>query len=208
MHIELIDLLRCTRKHEEAHLVAVFHRVENRDVIDATLGCAVCGASFPLRKGVAFFSFARETEDASLRTSVDPDPDAAVRLAAYLDLTSPGLIVAVAQTWEIAFEELAALAQPRIFGLTRSPKVNQPSAAAWLRTADVLPLASHAIDGISLDGEFADPAMISEAYRVLKPGRRIVAPADAILPEGFREIARDDTYVVAERIPELIRLTR
>jgi uncharacterized protein YbaR (Trm112 family) len=207
MHIELIDFLRCTHKHEDSHLVAVFHRVDNREVIDATLGCPVCGASFPLRNGVAAFAPADE-QPRRLRADVDADPDAAVRLAAFLGLTLPGLLIVMTQTQENNFVDLVAIAQPRIFALTRHDDVIDPTAAAWLRIADVIPVASHSIDGIVLNRDFAQPATISEAHRLLKPGRRLVAPPDTILSEGFREIARDDTYVVAERMPELIKLGR
>jgi uncharacterized protein YbaR (Trm112 family) len=208
MHIELIDLLRCTHKHPDTHLVAVFHRIENRDVIHATLGCPVCGASFPLRNGVAMFASESGKVAAGKIAARLGGPDAAVRLAAYLDLTSPGLVVVIAETWDAALPELMAMAQPRLFGLTRDFEVADPAAAAWLQVASVIPLASHSVDGIALGREFADPPMISEAHRVLRPGRRLVAPAQSVLSEGFRELARDEAHVVAERMPELIRLSR
>lgn len=208
MHIELIDLLRCTRKHEETHLVAVFHRVVNRDVIDATLGCPVCGASYPLRNGVAMFGSESGKVGAGKVTPRADGGDVAVRLAAYLDLMSPSLVVMIAETWDAAVPGLTSIAQPRIFGLTRALEVADPGAAAWLQVAAVIPLASHSVDGIALGSDFADPGMLAEAHRVLRPGRRLVAPADSVLSAGFRELARDEAHVVAERMPELIRLSR
>jgi hypothetical protein len=207
MHIELIELLRCTNSHEDAHLVAVFHRVENRDVIDATLGCPVCGASFQLRNGVALFGSSQKSSSEVLIRG-EPAADLAVRLAAFLDLTSLGLTVALAETWGQSFGELTAIARPRLFGLTRRAEVDDQAGAAWLQVDVAIPLASNSLDGIALDGDFADAGTISEAHRVLRPGRRLVAPASSTLSDGFRELARDVTHVVAERMPELVRLSR
>jgi uncharacterized protein YbaR (Trm112 family) len=206
MHIELIDLLRCPNKHDDSHLVAVFHRVENRDVIDATLGCPVCGAQFALRGGVALFGV--PPGDSQSGGIAEEYPDSALRLAAYLDLISPGLTIVIAKRWSNALPELAIIAHPRVFGLTRRNEVKTTENAAWLQITDAIPLASNSVDGIALDEDFAQSGIISEAERVLRPGRRIVVPADTKLPNGFREIARDASWVVAERMPELIRLSR
>jgi len=206
MHIELIDILRCPRDHQESPLVAVFHRVENRDVIDANLGCPICGAKFPIRNGIARFAPENETRESG---STNPaEDDEAVRLAAYLNLATPGLLVVICDSWKSAFADLAAMAQPRIVGLTRKSTPGGSEDVAWLQIADRVPLAPQSADAVAIDGDFATASGIAESHRILRPGGRLLAPADVTLSGGFRELARDDRYVVAERIPELIRLSR
>ena len=55
MHIELIDLLRCPREHEETWLVAAFTRIQDRVVSEGRLGCPVCSAAYPIESGIANF---------------------------------------------------------------------------------------------------------------------------------------------------------
>lgn len=56
MHLELVDLLRCPKPHTTSVLVAAANRVEQRFVIDGTLGCPECLAEYPIENGVAMFA--------------------------------------------------------------------------------------------------------------------------------------------------------
>ena len=56
MFIELIDLLRCTKPHDETWLVAAFNTVSNRFVQEGKLGCPTCSAEYWIRDGVGDFS--------------------------------------------------------------------------------------------------------------------------------------------------------
>ena len=55
MFVELIELLRCPRPHEEAQLVASASRTEARHIVEGLLGCPVCGAEFRIVNGVVVF---------------------------------------------------------------------------------------------------------------------------------------------------------
>jgi hypothetical protein len=52
---------------------------------------------------------------------------------------------------------------------------------------------------VALDSATADVARLDAAVRALRPRGRLVAPADAPLPGGVAELARDAEHWVAER---------
>jgi hypothetical protein len=56
----------------------------------------------------------------------------------------------------------------------------------------------------------ATPALLRSAAQVLSAGGRLVAPADAIVPDGIRMLARDDEQWVGEReaVPVLSAIRR
>lgn len=56
MHLELVDVLRCTSRHSDSVLVAAADRIESRYVVQGVLGCPVCGREFPIVDGVTYFS--------------------------------------------------------------------------------------------------------------------------------------------------------
>src|SRR3954462_15554710 len=55
MFVEIVDALRCPRAHEESWLVLAAQRTEDRHVLEGTLGCPVCHATYPIHGGIAEF---------------------------------------------------------------------------------------------------------------------------------------------------------
>ena len=84
MFIELVDALRCPNAHEESWLVASAARMEFRHIVEGTLGCPVCKAQYPVRRGVVDF---RRAGTSTVPQHAPPDETEAARLAAFLDLT-------------------------------------------------------------------------------------------------------------------------
>ena len=206
MHIEFIELLRCPNPHEETWLVAAFHRMDGRLVIDAKLGCPVCSAEFFIRDGVAIFS-AGDGTDSTIQKPADDDT--AMRIAAFLDLTAPGKLVLLAGKEAAASEMVADLADTRVISLNR-PFGAQPreDKVAEVRAGLPIPLAAKSLDGIALDESHTTPQMLTEAARLLRARGRLVAVAGATLSPEFRELARDADHVVAEYVGELVSLRR
>jgi len=60
-----------------------------------------------------------------------------------------------------------------------------------------LPLATGAARSIALDT--SDPQRVRSAARATKIGGRVVAPASAQVPDGVRELARDERVWVGAR---------
>lgn len=214
MHIEFIDLLRCPRPHEETWLVAALHRMDGRQVVEAKLGCPVCGAEFFIRDGVAIFP-GEESGDAATIHYRSGDlsavqDDAAMRIAAFLDLTGPGKLVLLAGELATASERVSELAEARVISLNPPSRAQMPplDRVAELHTPSRIPLAAKSLDGIALDESHSTPEMLAEAAKLLRPRGRLLAGARAELSPEFRELARDPDHVVAEYVGELVTLRR
>jgi uncharacterized protein YbaR (Trm112 family) len=200
MFIELIDLLRCPREHEETWLVAAFSKMDGRFVTQGTLGCPVCNASYEIADGIARFSGEVSEAFAPSVTS-----DAVMRTAALLNLTRPGSVAVLCGDEANAAEDVSELTQCRIIALNPSAGIEDLERVATVVSVDRIPLASASVDAIAID---ACDSLMTDAVRVLRPSGRLTARADAVLPRGLREIARDDHTVVAESVGELVRLSR
>ena len=207
MHIEFIDLLRCPNAHEETWLVAALHRMDGRQVVEAKLGCPVCGAEFFIRDGVARFDGEGSTTPKDYSSSHD---DAAMRIAAFLDLTGPGKLVLLAGELAALSEQLSELADARVISLNRParPQTRTLDTVAELRVLARIPLAAKSLDGIALDESHSTAELLAEAAKLLRPRGRLVASATAGLSPEFRELGRDEHHVVAEYVGELVTLRR
>lgn len=210
MHIEFIDLLRCPRPHEDSWLIAAFERMDGRLVVDGKLGCPVCYAEYPIRAGVADFrtDFA-DSGDTPPPWHETQSEDDAMRLAAMLGLSRPGMLVLLSGSAASLSHRLAALTSVRVLNLNPNTSgIGDSDMVGSIIIDTAVPIAPRSVDGIALDAAAASPALLDEAVRVLKPGGRLAAPASTMLPVSLRELARDDTNVVAESVGELVALGR
>jgi uncharacterized protein YbaR (Trm112 family) len=197
MFIELVDVLRCPNAHDETWLVLAARRVDDRDVMEGTLGCPVCEAEFPILDGVAYFDGGSPRPTVPLAT----DEEHALRLAAQLNLSDPRgyavlvgamathgpLISAMTDVQLLLVDPPAGIAMGRgLSGLTMPP------------TSATFPLASASARGVVLDSA-TTPALTRAASNLLRTGGRLVAPVAVERPPGLSELARDDQVWVAER---------
>lgn len=201
MHIELVDVLRCPRPHDDAWLVAGIDLLRDREIVRGTLGCPVCTTEYPVRDSIVRF---RDDEPPSVRGFGD---DAAIRAAAFLDLSEPGAYATLAGEWGAHAAAVAAMTDVRVIAIN-APGTGSGNGAYGVWARDVLPLAAGSARGIALDAVHAPLAPV--AVRALRAGGRLVAPAATPLPPETRELARDADWWVAERLaaPQLVGLSR
>lgn len=201
MFIELIDALRCIRAHEDSWLVGAFDEMRGRDVVTGTLGCPVCGASYPIVDGVARFGAATPVPLEGL--VVHDTPEDALLLGALLDLTGGGGLVVLAGEWGAAAPALAKLLDEVQLLLVNPSsdalRAAEPSGASALIAPHAIPLASGTSRGVALGSATSSPPMLASAVRSLAIDGRLVAPATAPLPDGVTILARDEMRWVAER---------
>ena len=202
MYIELIDLLRCPRNHEETWLVAAFTKLSERYVEEGRLGCPVCNASYVIRGGAAIFG-ADVREDTGAVES-QPDADAAIRLAAFLNLTRPGSTVLLHGSHAALARTVSEITQSRMIALDPQFKVDDTELIATIRGDGRIPLASSSLDAVAL----SDSIHVNDVSRVLRQGGRLLAPVDVPLPAGVTELARDTQFVVAEAHGPVIPIRR
>ena len=168
MFIELTDHLRCPVEHDEAFLVLLPDRVEDRSVISGTLGCPVCDRRFTLRDGVLDTGDAPPTPDQSTRLPAEA-------LAPLVGVNGPGGYLVLVGAPAAGWREVAALV-PGV-GLVA---VNPPAGVADEPGVSVirssrLPIKTHSMRGVVLGAPFGDDERwVREAARALLPGLRVV----------------------------------
>lgn len=203
MFIELVDALRCPRTHEESWLVLAATHLEARHVRHGTLGCPVCLAEYPIRDGVADFRLADDPVLAGGRTHGEEAPSIATQvqadhLAAMLNLADASGFAVLIGDWTRLAEGLLALENPPPLLLVDPPSgIAMSPGLSGLRAGAALPLAAGAARAIAVDS--ADEQRLASAAHATRPAGRMVAPAQAGVPTGVRELVRDDTLWVGER---------
>jgi uncharacterized protein YbaR (Trm112 family) len=180
MHIEMVDLLRCPRAHAETWLVASTDRMVDRDIVDGSLGCPVCEATYPIRDGAVYFT------DAPAGRAVEaPDGEQVMRAAALLGLGEAGGVVVLEGAWAAYARPLAEVCEAHY--LLLNPTVASRGSVVY---ATGVPLGA----GVARAAAVERPD-VAAAVRV---GGRVVALAGEPVPGGVRELARDADHWVGE----------
>ncbi|MBC7896227.1 MAG: hypothetical protein H7066_12505 [Cytophagaceae bacterium] len=198
MFIELVDILRCPRAHEETWLVAAVSTFHGRHIATGSLGCPICRTEYPVADGAADFTVAGHPPDLSPRLPPSPVADDEVmRARALLDLSEAGGVVAALGTAATLAAALEDSAECTIL------QVNPSGAAtgrgvSTLWVDDRVPLAPDALRG-ALVGEDVSQILLASLVAAIRPKGRLVAPVGLPLPEGMSELARDDRQWVASR---------
>jgi uncharacterized protein YbaR (Trm112 family) len=193
--IELVESLRCPRPHEETWLVAAAQRTEGRDIVTGILGCPICGSEYPVVDGVADFAEHRRDPTPSRPDS----PAEAMRLAATLDLTDPRGFVLLTGEWGAYAHDLASIVENQILLVNPPDVVASGGGVSILRADDRLPIARGSARAAAIAAGHAD--MAAQIVEAVRSGGRVIGGSSTALPEGTRELARDEEIWVAEREP-------
>jgi uncharacterized protein YbaR (Trm112 family) len=197
MFIELIDVLRCPKVHEESWLVLASRRIDGRDVMDGVLGCPVCSAEYPIVEGVVRFA----ADSGGKALTVPSTEEEALRLAALLDLATPRGYAIITGALGNAAPYLRALTDVQLLLVNPPQEIEIGSGISGLRIDSdwtALPLAQSSARAIALD-DTTTPSQLAAALNVVRPAGRVLAPARLSLPDGASELARDDRQWLAER---------
>jgi hypothetical protein len=207
--IELIDLLRCINAHEDTWLVASFKTVSHRFVLEASLGCPNCSAEYAIHDGIADFSAgtALPSCEAERAAASHRREELATRAGAYLEATEPGATIALGGVWAYAAQDLSEMAEVRVLALNAPAEVKESQTVALVRVGSDIPVAPDSLLGVALDAWF--PAkIVASAVRAVRPGGRVVGPTNIPPPAGLAVLAHDDTYWVAQKAPDVVKLSR
>ena len=193
MFVELIETLRCPRPHEDAQLVASSTRTEARHIVDGVLGCPVCGAEFTIANGVARFG-----EQPQATQPEAPDPETAMRIAAFLELTDARGFALLCGRWGAHVDQVQRLTETQLVLVNPPSDVPADVAAGVVLTSEGMPFAAGSARALALDGP-ASSDFITSAIRAVRAGGRVLGPASLALPEDVTEIARDARMWVGEK---------
>jgi hypothetical protein len=207
--IELIDLFRCINAHEDTWLVASFKTVSSRFVIDGTLGCPICSAKYPITTGVADFAAGAELprHAAGQSAATLEREELATRAGAFLNATEPGATVILGGRWASGAQELSLIAESRVLALNAPSGVEESETVGLLLVGSEIPVAPGSVLGVALDASFPAEILVS-AVKAVRPGGRIVGPTEMPPPAELVVLAHDENYWVAEKAPEVIKLSR
>jgi hypothetical protein len=207
--IELLDLLRCINAHEDTWLVASFKTVSSRFVLDGTLGCPTCSAKYAITTGIADFSGGAELprRKAGQRASTLEREELATRAGAFLNVTEPGATVVLGGSWGSAAQELSLMSEVRVFALNPESGVEESETVGLLLVGSDIPVAPGSVLGVAIDSSFP-PGILASAVKAIRPGGRIVGPTEIPPPPDLLVLAHDENYWVAEKAPEVIKLSR
>jgi uncharacterized protein YbaR (Trm112 family) len=210
--IELVDLLRCPRPHEDTWLVAAIHERADRDIVRGVLGCPICKASYQIRDRIAIFDETAPSRPADERSAYDEsDDDMAMRCAAMLNLFDSGGAVLLAGAWARAAHALRDITPVSVLVVDAPGGLPLGNGVSALRIGDSLPVAAGALRGVALDDGRISPALMGSVARALRAGGRLIAPNSADVPRDITERARDDRHWVGEAqgpASAPVRLTR
>ena len=209
MFIELIDQLRCINAHEDTWLVASFQTVSNRFVLEGSLGCPSCSAQYSIREGIADFSagLALPSCEAERAAASHNREEHATRAGAFLDVTEPGATIVLGGIWAYAAEELSQMADVRVLALNAPAGVKESDRVGLVHVGSEIPVAPGSLLGVAFDPWF--PAkLVASAIRAVRPGGRIVGPVTIPAPAELSVLAHDETYWVAQKAPEVVKLSR
>ena len=199
MFVEIVDALRCPRDHEESWLVLAAQRTEERHVLEGTLGCPVCRAEYSIHDGIADFTDPATTRPpaAALHTPHTLPP--ADHLAAMLNLGDAQGFAVLTGAWGTRAAEMIETidAPPLLLVDPPAGVVMGHGLSGFSRGASCLSRTGAAR---AVATGATDPARVADAARVARVGGRIVAPAESRVPDGVRELARDGTVWVGERL--------
>jgi uncharacterized protein YbaR (Trm112 family) len=216
MHRDLLDALRCPAPHEESWLVAMVHRAEGPVLHDVDLACPHCQREFTVRSRVADFRLAVAAEASHVSVAGTEAPDA-LRLAALLGLSPdeqptahPILLSGVYASASHALGELARVPQVLV-NTSELPEHARRETVSVLRVGNALPLGVATLDAAALDAAHSDATFVASVVRAVRAKGRLVAPAHLPVPDGVRELARDDHEWVGEVVAQasgLVELRR
>jgi len=212
MHSEFVDTLRCLSVHEESWLVAAADETEGRHIMHGLLGCPVCHARYPIERGIADFSGGVHTPVA-LDDDVSVSEDAAVKLAAMLDLTDPSGYVILVGSWARLGAALREIVPVMVLAVNPHPDAAIGDGVSGVTTLDRIPVAASSARAIAFDAPgVADGGALdlAAALGAVRPGGRVVATTATDTPDDVAIIARDAEHWVATRTSgaPLIRLVR
>jgi len=224
--LELTEILRCPRDHEESFVVCVAHRTEGRQVVRGVVGCPVCRAEFPIRDGVldftAFGSGAAEpgeggrsrgaeaSTDGAQPGAPGPPPErqgsaaegplTAEALATFLDLRGPGGYVVLAGAAGRLAPALTALV-PGVHHVVvdAPPGAGRSGECSYVSCPDRIPVKAAQVRAVVLGADCAGAPWPAEAARILLRGMRIVIEDERASPDGISELARGAGVFVGER---------
>jgi uncharacterized protein YbaR (Trm112 family) len=198
MFIELTEILRCPREHEESYLICGPITMEGRDVVRGGLLCPACHAEFPIVDRAAFFG-PPDAPVQGAQAAADSLLTAEATLT-FLDLQGAGgYLVTVGAAGRLGPALGAAL--PRVGVVAVNPPAGVAPSAAFsvLRSPRALPIRSRSVRAVVLGADVARDPWLAAGIGALLPGLRLVVEDGSVDPAGVTPLATGGGVFVGEK---------
>jgi hypothetical protein len=173
--IELAEYLKCPNDHEDVFLVLATGAMKGRAIKYGTLGCPACRAEFLVVQQTVKFG----PPPAVTPPSTPLPPADAVQ--ALLGLESPGGYVALVGSAAGLAQDLSGWMRGVHFICVNAAATVTPSITRSLtESTATIPLRASVVRGVVLGAEYALPAWVAEAERVLLRGQRVVVLTESV----------------------------
>jgi len=199
MHIELTEMLRCPEEHAEEFLVLSTSEMSGRMVYSGVVGCPVCQREYEIVAGKVYFAGRYSTPPAGV---LPPAPSASdpQTLQALLDLSGPGgYVVLLGAAARHAVGLAGLMGGIHFIGVNAPRDVEELPVLSLVETQTKIPLRQTMARAVVVSAEFATPAWLAEARRVLLPGRRLVVESENVALEGMNTLATGHGLCVGEK---------
>jgi uncharacterized protein YbaR (Trm112 family) len=197
--LELTEVLRCPRDHEESFVVCLSYAAEGRHVVRGVVGCPHCRAEFPVVDGELRMGDDRTIGRSESRTGPESDgstvrpsdgPLTAEALVTFLDLRGPGgYVVLVGAACRLAGALAALVPGVHVVVVNASPGERAPE-CSYVSCPERIPLKASQVRAVVLGADCAAEPWLAEASRVLLRGLRVVVEDERASPGGITELAR------------------
>lgn len=205
MFIELLDTLRCIADHPQIPLVTAILERDDRFVVEGVVGCPTCKREYRITDGIAWFRDA--SDETGARDSIPRDSEGAIRIGAFLAATE-GATIALVGDWARYAIELAEMVGLRAYAVNPREPIGESERVGTLYSDNRLPFTDGSLRGVAIDESSWSNDELRLAVRALGAGGRMVASATLPLPPELEEIARDESWWIAEKRGPLVTLHR
>jgi uncharacterized protein YbaR (Trm112 family) len=207
MLIVLTDILACPRCGPEFGLLVMAERLEDRRVVEGSLGCANCRQLYPIRAGLADLRYPPAMGPPDTPAEPVPVVDAeeeALRTAALLGVTGgPGVLLMAGPATVMARAVAAIVPEVGIVSVgPEAAELADHEGGSRVLSVASLPFRTGSVRGVALTG-WAASELLEEGVRTAAPGARLVldpAPndcADRLAAAGATLLLLQDGIAVA-----------
>ena len=226
MFLEVTEILRCPRAHDESFVVCVAYAMDGRQVARGVIGCPVCREEFPIRDGVLDFTEGTGAQGhggtdvpAHRRTGAPTDESGtparrhagthsgepagtltAEATATFLALEGRGGYVLLAGSAARLARDLAALVPGVHLLCVNAPlEAERVPECSYVASLGGFPIKTAQVRGVVLGADCVAEPWLAEGVRVLLHGLRLVAEDERASPPGIVELARGAGVLVGEK---------
>lgn len=197
MFVELAEYLLCNGDHEETYLVMMPDRVENRAVLEGTVGCPRCSREFRIDNGLVDFTPPDVRHEPPDPPSSDVSADT---IRALMGITGPGgYAVLIGSAGSLAPDLAKLLDGVHLVAVNPPVTLEHTAGVSRLRGHDRIPLRASMARAVVVGAEHATDPWLDDACRVLLRGLRLVLLTDEPGPVSAKALAVGDGMWVGQK---------